>query len=109
MQINGVDLKFDFFEENMNKRAVEAFKSVSADAEMASEKEMHEQIGILCNSVKNAFDYIFGPGTGEKVCGKENTLNVCIDAFSELIEEKNRLDKFLKVKTERLKAAIGNV
>ena len=68
---------------------------------------MPEQISILCNSINNAFDYIFGPGTGEKVCGKENVLDVCTDAFSELVEEKNRQDESLKQKTDRLNKAFG--
>lgn len=108
MQINGVELKFNFLEEDVNRRTVQAFKSVSADAETASGKDMPEQIGSICSSVKNAFDYIFGKGTGEKVCGKENDISVCADAFSELVEEKNRQDESLRAKTERLNRALGN-
>lgn len=110
MQINGVELEFNFLEENMNRRTAEAFNSVSADAgRSVDEKDMSKQIAIICSSVKNAFDYIFGQGIGEKVCGKENDIIVCTDAFAELVEEKGRQDEMLKVKTERLNRAFGNI
>lgn len=108
MQIKGMELEFNFHEENMNRRTLEAFESVSDDAKKTEGKEASEQIGIICKSIKNAFDYIFGQGTGEKVCGNKNDLTICTDVFSDLVEEKNRQEEELKRKTERLLRAFSN-
>lgn len=107
MVINEVELSFNIAEESSNKRVMEALKSVSEDAGNTKGKTSYEQIRDTCLSVKNAFDYIFGSGTGERICGKENDLNVCANAFAELIEEKNRQDEVLKQTTLRLMTAIG--
>lgn len=109
MVINGVEVSFNIAEEQSNKRVMKALQSISKDSEEAGGKEMDDQIHIVCSSVKNAFDYIFGSGTGEKICGKENDLNVCANAFAELIEEKNRQDEILKQATLRLMTAVGGV
>lgn len=107
MTINGVEVSFNIAEEVSNKRVMKVLESVSKDSEASKGKEGAEQIRIMCTSVKNAFDYLFGNGTGEKICGKENDLNVCANAFADLIEEKNRQDEVLKHTTLRLMTAIG--
>lgn len=106
MTINGVEVSFNIAEEVSNKRVMKALKSVSKDSEASEGKEGAEQIRIMCTSVKNAFDYVFGAGTGEKICGKENDLNACANAFADLLEEKNRQDEILKQTRMRLMAAI---
>lgn len=109
MQINGVELKFNYHEENTNRKMNEALKSMASDAEAASGLPEPEHIRILCSSIKNAFDYIFGSGTGEKVCGKENDMDICTDAITELAEERNRQEDLLREKSTRLaKALNGN-
>lgn len=108
MILNGIEVSFNIAEENSNKRVMEALESVSKDAENAAGKESYAQIHDVCTSIKNAFDYIFGPGSGERICGKENDYNVCAIAFAEVIEEKNRQDEIMKQTISRLNKAVGS-
>lgn len=107
MKIQGVELEFNIAEEKSNQRVLKAIRSVSEDAEKAQGKEPHEQIRMICESVKNAFDYIWGVGTAEAVCGKENDITRCCDAWTDFLEEKNRQDKKMQESVARLLNVMG--
>lgn len=91
MHVNFDELNFDATDADTLKRYLGATKAVSERASMTdADQETPEQFRILCESVKTCFDDIFGAGTGEKICGANNSLKVCSNAFRELIEEYNR-------------------
>ena len=101
MQINRVELEYNYCEVETNKKTTEAIDSVvAAAADTAGDAEhVSEDMLKLCTAVKQAFDHIFGDGTGEKVCGEMNDLVVCIDAISDLTKEIN-------VQKEKLNSAV---
>lgn len=107
MTINGVELEFNCFEEESNKKVERALKHVvDTSAESRNKKRTYEEISTVCKGVKEAFDIIFGQGTGEKVCGKENDLIKCVNAFAELIDEKNNQEHEMNMGTARLLSLI---
>lgn len=88
MQINGVELEFDYTEEQTNKRLEKGMRKVAEETKNADqEKKLSKQTVIVCSAVKSFFDFMFGSGVGEAVCGKENSLRKCIIAYRELINE----------------------
>lgn len=103
MKINGVELELNYLEEQTNRRTIKAIKKVREEAEKSDKvKKMDEKISILCPAIKNAFDFIFEPGTGESVCGAENDLQKHADAYAELMEEIDRQGKRLDETTKRI-------
>lgn len=91
MQINGVELEFNYMEEETNKRTTKAMKMVIDEAKRADqEKRLSEKIAIMCGSIKEAFDFIFEPGIGDSVCGEKNDLQKCSDAYKELMYDMRR-------------------
>lgn len=90
MYVNFEELNFDATDADTLKRYLGAMKVVSERANsMDAESELPEQYRSLCESVKTCFDDIFGTGTGEKICGANNSLKVCTNAFKELVDEYN--------------------
>ena len=67
-------------------------------------QSLPEQINIQCEAIKAAFDYIFGEGVGTAVCGYENDLLKCIDAYTALCEEKRKQEQVMNEKTNHLLA-----
>ena len=91
MYVNFDELNFDATDADTLKKYLDATKAVSARANANNaEKELPEQYRGLCKSVKTCFDDIFGAGAGEKICGNQNSLKICTNAFRELVEEYKR-------------------
>lgn len=108
ININGITLNLNVFEANQARKLVESYENVAKEAEQAQGKSMPEQIDIQCEAVKAAFDNIFGEGTGTAICGCENDLMKCIDAYTVLCEEKNRQEQMLDEKTNYLLSMYPN-
>ena len=67
-----------------------------------------EGIRQECKIVKDFFDYVLGDGASKKIFGDKNSLRDCLQAFEDLINERDRqLNNFKKVvnkySPERLK------
>lgn len=97
MKINGVELDFTLYDSanaEMKQRYFEELnkmRTVSQDVpKEATEKAQTE---YLCNRVKQMFDSVFGEGTGEKVCGTNSNLLLCIGAYDQLVSEQIRQNK----------------
>lgn len=109
MKINDLELEFDYLEEQTNMRVMQALNRISDESEKAAhEEETYLQIAAMCTAIKTGFDYIFGEGVGNQLCGEGNNLDTCLDAFTEFIMEKNRQDAQLKMKASRMLQAIQN-
>lgn len=102
MEINGLTLNLNVFEANQAQKLIDSYESVANEAERAQGKSLPEQINIQCEAIKAAFDYIFGEGVGTAVCGYENDLMKCVDAYTRLCEEKDRQEQMMNEKTNRL-------
>lgn len=104
MEINGLTLNLNVFEANQAQKLIDSYESVANEAEKAQGKSLPEQINIQCEAIKEAFDYIFGEGVGTAVCGYENDLLKCIDAYTALCEEKGKQEQVMNEKTNHLLA-----
>lgn len=108
MYVNFEELDFDATDADTLKKYLGAMKVVSERANsMDAESELPEQYRSLCESVKTCFDDIFGTGTGEKICGTNNSLKVCTNAFRELVDEYNHQMRGQDKANKALLSAMG--
>lgn len=94
-----LDKEFDFnFEEAEN-----------IDKVMVLDKEYQEKLkttGTLvekCKVYKDFFDELIGKGTSEKLFGNKNNFFEITDAYSELVEEAEKVSKKLQEKTKKMR------
>lgn len=113
MKINGIELDFALYDAaNVKMRQryfdeLNKMRTVSQEIpEGATEKEQTE---YLCNRIKKMFDSVFGEGTGEKVCGTNSNLLVCMDAYDQLVSEQIRQNKEYESIMNHIKGMTGQV
>ena len=91
MKINGAELDFTLYDSanaEMKQRYFEELNKMrTVSQEIQKEATEKEQTEYLCSRVKRMFDSVFGEGTGEKVCGTNSNLLVCMDAYDQLVSE----------------------
>jgi len=86
MVVNGVELEdIDILEADESERFENAIEKVKEIENMECLKNS-EAIRMICNSIFDCFNDIFGEGTDKKVFGDKVNLLICIEAFEELIE-----------------------
>ena len=113
MKINGVELDFTLYDAanvKMRQRYFEELnkmRTVSQEIpEGATEKELTE---YLCNRIKKMFDSVFEEGTGEKVCGINSDLLVCMNAYDQLVSEQIRQNKEYESIMNHIRGMTGQV
>ena len=113
MKINGVELDFTLYDAanvKMRQRYFEELnkmRTVSQEIpEGATEKEQTE---YLCNRIKKMFDSVFEEGTGEKVCGINSDLLVCMGAYDQLVSEQIRQNKEYESIMNHIREMTGQV
>lgn len=113
MKINGVELDFVLYDSantEMRQRYFEELnkmRTVSQDVpKEATEKAQTE---YLCNRVKQMFDSVFGEGTGEKVCGTNSNLLLCMGAYGQLVSEQIRQNKEYESIMNHIREMTGQV
>lgn len=112
-EINGVILPFDATDaDTLDKylRATEACaeKSRSMEDPGTDRKKVVQMYRDICQSVKTVFDDIFGAGTGEKVCGKNDSANQCREAYAALMKEYNRQQEEAQKANEEFQKLFGD-
>lgn len=95
MIINGIELTFDATDaETLDKYLTAIDKCAERANGIENPGEDREKLvktyRDMCGYMKDAFDDIFGEGTGNKVCGEGNSVHVCRDAYSCLMREYNQ-------------------
>lgn len=93
MEIHGVKLKFQMFNEDeaaIKEKYYAELEKMSHITENVPDGTEKEKNQYLCDSIKSMFDNIFGNGTGIRVCGKENDLLLHLDAYDKLVSEQIR-------------------
>lgn len=107
MYVNFKELNFDATDADTLKKYLDAMITVSEKAEnLDKDAPQPKQYRYLCKSVKSCFDEIFGAGMGEKICGANDSLRVCTNAYRELVEEYNRQMREQDKANEALAAAM---
>ena len=102
MLINGVEFEIDFTDADLIERIDKKVKEVEEQGEELEKNKKNitpaEGIRQECKIVKEFFDYVLGDGASEKIFGDKNSLRDCLQAFEDLINERNRqLNNFKKV------------
>lgn len=85
-KINGLELELDLEDADVFEKAMKAFEQMDEDGKNIDKTgKMPEFIKRYCEIYYNAFDRIFGEGTGEKIfSGKKNMRN-CDEVWDSFI------------------------
>lgn len=102
-EINGVQLDFNLFDADTYEAYKETYENTENELEkVGEEKNDAECFRIMCNAIKDCFDCIFGPGTGDEVCGQNSDFLKCIDAYEALTDEAIRQRGILDEKIQKV-------
>ncbi len=88
IKIRNVELDFDFNDaDDMEKleNAIEKVQKKLNDLKIEG-KKTSEVIRETCKNIFDCFNEIFGENTDKKIFGNKTNLNVCMEAFKDLIE-----------------------
>ena len=103
MKINGVEFDIDFTDADVIEKIDIGCKEVNDKAEELRKKEdeLSEAEGIRqeCKIIKEFFDYVLGEGASEEIFKGKNSLNLCLKAYEDIVEER---DKQLNSYQERI-------
>ena len=103
VKVLGVELEAPLLNHEVARRYEEGSKKVMETADKALECGIgSEGIKMECDAVIGLIDDVFGPGSAEKVLGKDTDLLTCLDAWGDLaglyeeqvnpiLEERNRI------------------
>ena len=112
MKINNVELDIDFTDADLIEKIDEGNKKVQQEIEELEKNKENispaEGIRQECKIVKDFLDYVFGEGISKKIFGEKDSLRQCLQAFEDIIEERNRQlnnfsDTIAKYSPDRLK------
>ena len=94
MTINGVEFDIDFTDADVIEKISEKAKEVEKQAEelekIKDTIEPAEGIRQECKILKDFLDYVLGEGSSQKIFGKKNSLRLCLEAYEDIINERNR-------------------
>ena len=103
MTINGVEFDIDFTDADFIERYEFKYKEVEKEIEELHNKKDTinpvEGIRQECKIIKEFLDYVLGDGTSEKIFKGKDSLNLCLTAFEDIIDN---VDKQHKEMQERL-------
>lgn len=92
IEVNGVQLDFNMMDADFFERYIELASEMDRVMELEltdEEKKNPKNVSALfrkrCKAVKQFLDELFGKGTGERVCGEKDNLEVCLDAYMDII------------------------
>lgn len=95
-KINGLELPFDFEDENYMERYARAFEHMKESAKNEPKTGMrHEYIHFYCDVYYQLFDELFGRGTSDKLFNGQRNMRLCDEVF----------DSFLKFVRSTMKAS----
>ncbi len=103
MKIRDIEVNFDFLDaddvekfENEAKRVIEE-SSKKEKVEMSYSEAIREE----CRIIKEFFDNVFGKGISEKIFKGKNNLSDHINAFEDIVKEKNEQQRGLQNTLDR--------
>ena len=92
MKINDVELDIDFTDADILEKIESGSKIVYEKTKELKGKEYQLAEGIRqeCKILKEFLDYVFGEGTSQKLFGNKDSLHLCLKAFEDIINEKEK-------------------
>ena len=102
MIINGVELEYDAYDRDLNKK-IQQYLAETQNVEKALLNETDVVVAIekSCQPVFDFFDKVFGEGTSRKIFGDKVSLTLCMDAMRRFLQKK--IDRMLKSREEQKK------
>lgn len=88
IKIRNVELEFDFNDADDMEKFENAIEKAQQDLNNVKTEGNKTSVVIResCKVIFDCFNKIFGDGTDKKVFGNKTNLNICIEAFKDLIE-----------------------
>lgn len=103
MTIIGVEFDIDFTDADFIERYETKYKEIEKQIQELSEnKPVSPAEGIRqeCKIIKDFLDYVVGEGTSEKLFKGKDSLNLCVKAFEDIIDN---VDEQQRDMQERIK------
>ena len=92
MTINEKIFDIDFTDADLIEKIEIGSKKVFDETERIKNEKFDVAEGIRqeCKIIKDFLDYVFGEGTSKELFGDKDSLNLCLKAFEDIINEKER-------------------
>ena len=92
MTINEKKFDVDFTDADLIEKIEVGSKKVFDETERIKKENFSVAEGIRqeCKIIKDFLDYVFGEGTSKELFGNKDSLNLCLKAFEDIINEKER-------------------
>lgn len=96
MTINGYEFDVDLTDADIIEKMEQGVQNLYEEAERLKELKKDEKIttaeGIRqeCKVLKDFLDYVFGEGTSEKIFKGKDSLNLCLKAYEDVIEARDK-------------------
>lgn len=109
MKILDEELEFDFLDGDEIAKLENAVFSAKNDIDKLDDKQKTSQLVIkTCERIGKCFDDIFGEGTSSRIFKGKHNIKMCLRAFKELIDEKERQEKELNDEMKDLSKYLPN-
>lgn len=104
MNLNGIELEFDFYEADQMEIFEDAIDRAREEIDKALEaKKQSQLIRGICQATINMLDEIFGEGTANEVFQGETNFKKSIEIFNALVKERIRQEEELNVVVDEMK------
>ena len=92
MTINDKNFDVDFTDADLIEKIEIGSKRVFDETERIKNEDFSVAEGIRqeCKIIKDFLDYVFGEGTSKELFGNKDSLNLCLKAFEDIINEKEK-------------------
>ncbi len=92
MTINDKKFDVDFTDADLIERIEIGSKKVFDETERIKNEDFSVAEGIRqeCKIIKDFLDYVFGEGTSKELFENKDSLNLCLKAFEDIINEKEK-------------------
>ena len=92
LTINGKTIDVDFTDADLIEKIEEGSKKVYEQTEKVKKEKYQLAEGIRqeCKILKDFLDYVFGEGTSKEFFGDKDSLHLCMKAFEDIINEKEK-------------------
>ena len=92
MTINDKNFDVDFTDADLIEKIEIGSKRVFDETERIKNENFSVAEGIRqeCKIIKDFLDYVFGEGTSKELFGNKDSLNLCLKAFEDIINEKEK-------------------